>query len=401
LDPNNPDSKAKTDSICTNTTISLKVDSLYSVPNENKYNVQWYYSDLNNNTIIYPTNILASNTTNITPIYSGNQPKKVPVFAKVFPRDVSKVKANKALCEADSVKITVFPDAKLNFVTPDLTKCLNKTYTLVANATNYWQLTDTSIANFDSVKYVWRSSPDSTRIDSAFGPKNGKLKVSNKDSLFIQLYAKGACVDSTISKIIAVNVPFIDSLDLDITKSEFDRCANKPIPLNGIITGKKGSVKTIDYTHNWLIRPVGSPLTSVVIAGSTEDVTYTFPAPGDYVVTYKAVDSCQYLPESFTDTINVIPCDIPNVFTPDGDGKNEYFAVNFAIGQSAILTIYDRWGKEVYKNANYTCSYSATGIDPTNNCFTAKGLNDGTYFYALEIPGDKKYQGYVQIVNNK
>jgi gliding motility-associated-like protein len=377
---------------------------LYSVPNENKYNVQWYYTDLNNNTIITPPNILASNTVNIKPIFSGNQPKKVPVYAKVFPRDITKVRANLAFCDADSVDITVFPDAKLNFTTPDLAKCINKTYTLVANATNFWQVSDTSIANFDSVKYVWDSLPGPIRIDSAKGVKNEKLVVKNKYTKQYKLSARGACVDPTIFKIITVTVQFIDSLDLDFTKNEFDRCANKPIPLNGLITGETGAVNTIDYAHNWLAQPLNAAgLVSgpAVSMGNTEDVTYTFPAPGKYIVTYKAVDSCKYRPDSISNTVEVIPCDIPNVFTPDGDGKNEYFAVNFAIGQSAILTIYDRWGKEVYKNANYTCSYSATGIDPSNNCFTAKDLNDGTYFYALEIPGDKKYQGYVQVVNKK
>jgi gliding motility-associated-like protein len=401
LDPNNPDSKFMTDSICTNTEISLKVDSLYSVTAEKRYKVRWYYRDLNKDTLIYPKNIFALNTTKFKPQYTGTAPKKAPIYAKVYARDSLNVKTNFELCDADSVMLTVFPDAKLNFTTPDLTKCINKAYTLIANATNYWPVTDTSIANFDSVKYVWRSFPDSIRIDTAVGLNNEKLKVSNEDSLIILLSAKGACIDSTKAKRIKVNVPFIDSLDLDFTKNEFDRCANKPIPLNGLITGKTGSVISADYTHNWLVRLEGSSVTSNVIAGNTEDVVYTFPAPGKYIVTYKAVDSCLYRPESFSDTVEVIPCDIPNVFTPDGDGKNEYFAVNFAIGQSAILTIYDRWGKEVYKNANYTCSYSAAGIDPTNNCFTAKDLNDGTYFYALEIPGDKKYQGYVQVLNKK
>jgi gliding motility-associated-like protein len=401
LDPNNPDSKFKMDSLCTNTQISLKVDSLYSVPTEKRYKVKWYYNDLNNNTLIYPTNVFALNTTKFKPQYTGSTPKKVPVYAKVYARDSLNVKTNFELCDADSVMLTVFPNAKLKFTTPDLTKCIDTTYTLIAKATNYWQVTDTSIANFDSVKYVWRSFPDSIRIDSAFGLKKDSLNVSNKDSITILLSAKGACIDSIWNKRIKVYVPFIDSLNLGFTKSEFDRCANKPIPLNGLITGKTRSVISADYTYNWLVRLQGSPVTSNVIAGNTEDVTYTFPAPGTYIVTYKAVDSCLYRPASYSDTVEVIPCDIPNVFTPDGDGKNEYFAVNFAIGQSAILTVYDRWGKEVYKNTNYTCSYSTSGIDPTNNCFTAKDLNDGTYFYALEIPGDKKYQGYVQVINKK
>jgi gliding motility-associated-like protein len=261
---------------------------------------------------------------------------------------------------------------------------------------------DTSVANFDSVKYVWDSLPGPIRIDSAKGIKHEKLKVKNKYTKQYKLSARGACVDSTIFKIITVTVPFIDSLNLNITKSEFDRCANKPIPIDGIISGKTSTVNSNDYSYSWWSRDSGTVFDSnAPKIGTDKNLSYVFSKAGKFAITYKAVDSCLYRPAIKEVIFNIIQCDIPNVFTPDGDGRNDYFAVNFAIGQSAILTVYDRWGKEVYKNANYTCSYNSSGIDPSNNCFTAKDLNDGTYFYALEIPGDKKYQGYVQVVNKK
>ncbi len=402
-DPNNTASLAKTDSICTNTQISLKVDDFYSVPGQNRYNVDWYYQDLNSTSTIKPTNLLASNTASFKPIYAGNQPKKVYLLGKVFPRDTSKVRTNLAYCNADSVALTVFPDAKLNFTTPDLNKCINKTYTIVAAATNFWSGVDKSVANFDSVQYVWDTLPGPKRIiDSAFGKNNEKLKVSNKLTKVYNLSARGRCIDSTVSKQITVTVPFIDSLNLNVTKSEFDYCVNKPIPLNGLITGKTGSVNPITYTYKWWSRKQGTPFvnTSPTI-GADEDLTYTFTEPGTYTVRYYANDSCAYRPAFKEVDFEIKPCDIPNIFTPDGDGKNDFFAINFAIGQSAKLKIFDRWGKEVYKNDNYTCSYGNAGIDPSNNCFTGRELNDGTYFYSFEIAGDKKYQGYVQIVNNK
>jgi gliding motility-associated-like protein len=401
-DPNNAASLAKTDSICTNTQITLKVDDFYSVPAQNRYSVDWFYQDLNSTSTIKPTNILASNTSSFKPVFAGTQPKKVYLYGKVFPRDTAKVRTNLVYCEVDSAALTVFPDAKLNFTTPDLTKCLNKTYPIVANATNFWQGVSKDIADFSLVQYVWDTLPGPLRITSATGVNNEKLNVSNKVTKIYNLSARGACIDSTVSKQITVTVPFIDSLNLNVTKSEFDYCVNKPIPLNGLITGKTGSVNPIAYTYKWWSRKQGTSFvnTSPTI-GTDEDLTYTFTEPGTYTVRYSANDSCAYLPAFKDVDFEIKPCDIPNIFTPDADGKNDFFAINFALGQSAKLKIFDRWGKEVYKNDNYTCSYGNSGIDPSNNCFTGKDLNDGTYFYSFEIAGDKKYQGYVQIVNNK
>jgi len=63
---------------------------------------------------------------------------------------------------------------------------------------------------------------------------------------------------------------------------------------------------------------------------------------------------------------------IPNVFTPNGDGKNDAFEI---VGISAFerisVTIINRWGNEVYRNENY------------DNSWTGRGLNDGTYYYVI------------------
>ncbi|MFM7400476.1 MAG: T9SS type B sorting domain-containing protein, partial [Bacteroidota bacterium] len=45
--------------------------------------------------------------------------------------------------------------------------------------------------------------------------------------------------------------------------------------------------------------------------------------------------------------------DIPNAFTPNGDGSNDTFAPVVAEGGPAIgrMTIYDRWGEKLYEYA--------------------------------------------------
>ncbi len=79
-----------------------------------------------------------------------------------------------------------------------------------------------------------------------------------------------------------------------------------------------------------------------------------------------------------TDTVavNVISSDtsteIPNVFTPNGDGKNDVFVIkgleNYPGSQ---LIVFNRWGNEVYRSENY------------KNTWDGSNLADGTYFYLL------------------
>ncbi|MBB2147279.1 Ig-like domain-containing protein, partial [Pedobacter gandavensis] len=75
-------------------------------------------------------------------------------------------------------------------------------------------------------------------------------------------------------------------------------------------------------------------------------------------------------------TINVIPPDleIPNTFTPNGDGKNDTFQIIGREGYDNIdLSVFNRWGDQVYKNNNYKDDWDGSG------------LNNGTYFYVLKL----------------
>ncbi len=67
-------------------------------------------------------------------------------------------------------------------------------------------------------------------------------------------------------------------------------------------------------------------------------------------------------------------CIIPNSFSPDGDGVNDYFEIPCARGYAQI-DIFNRWGIEVYKNDAYQNDWNGT--------YNGESLPDGTYFYML------------------
>ena len=93
---------------------------------------------------------------------------------------------------------------------------------------------------------------------------------------------------------------------------------------------------------------------------------------------------------TYTKSVSVISDEcpiIPNIITPNGDGKNDAF-VALGIEESTMqLHIFDRLGKSVYQTEQYDNSWSATDMPA------------GTYYYQLTSPRTQKiYKGWVEVV---
>lgn len=93
-------------------------------------------------------------------------------------------------------------------------------------------------------------------------------------------------------------------------------------------------------------------------------------------------------------------CDItvPNVFTPNNDGINDFFKLGDTDGiESLECVILNRWGNLVFESK--VSSIEWNGTDRNGN-----KLNDGTYFYKINAKstgGDElEKTGFVQIFNH-
>lgn len=76
-----------------------------------------------------------------------------------------------------------------------------------------------------------------------------------------------------------------------------------------------------------------------------------------------------------------------NVFTPDGDGRNEVFYIdNVQLYPDNELTVYNRYGKEVYRQKNY------------RNAWNGDAVTAGTYYYLFKLRNGQAYKGWVEIV---
>ncbi len=155
----------------------------------------------------------------------------------------------------------------------------------------------------------------------------------------------------------------------------------------------QGIGTTVDFTD--LSQGNGSPIVdwewNLGLAGATStspSPTYTYDTPGEYPITLTVTtaDGCE---STISGTFVILPEDIiiPNVFTPNGDGNNEFFEIQNGQFFENTLSVFNRWGQEVYETKNYRNGWRATD------------LPDGTYYYIFTTTKDgKEYTGHVTIL---
>ncbi len=112
---------------------------------------------------------------------------------------------------------------------------------------------------------------------------------------------------------------------------------------------------------------------------------HLYKTPGKYKVTLIATygNGCQETLE--VGEVVVEPPFIPNIFTPNGDDKNQTFVQHFSCFPTEII-VYDLWGKQVYQQKIY------------NQKWDGGNLSEGTYFYILKDTEGNTAKGWVEIL---
>jgi gliding motility-associated-like protein len=119
---------------------------------------------------------------------------------------------------------------------------------------------------------------------------------------------------------------------------------------------------------------------------------HAFEGIGNHFVTLRVENADGCSAESVEGPFILVMPDlfIPNVFSPNGDGVNDVFQVQYSGNQPFNLMIFDRWGVQVFEGNNKTLGWD--GRD-------AKGhlVADGVYFYHLKI-GERAFAGELTLV---
>lgn len=95
----------------------------------------------------------------------------------------------------------------------------------------------------------------------------------------------------------------------------------------------------------------------------------------------------------FNPCIDADPILIPNVFTPNGDGKNDAFTIEGdCYKKDYSLTIYNRWGELLFSSADNTESWDGRS---SAGSFVAEGV----YYYILRRDG-KISKGHISLIKD-
>ena len=199
-----------------------------------------------------------------------------------------------------------------------------------------------------------------------------------------------AFADSMLVVTVTNGCSTIDTARVKITPvTPITACCDSTIPLGTSVslgaTGAVGYVWIPESTLNCFTCPI-------TVATPTATTTYT--------VVGTDANGCKS--DAFvTLTIECEDFIVPNVFTPpNGDIKhpeNNVFYIKASGEEAYTVTIYDRWGKQVFTSSNPT-DYWNGGINNTSTL-----VPDGVYYYIISSScGTNTYdkKGFVQVIRS-
>jgi len=228
---------------------------------------------------------------------------------------------------------------------------------------------------------------------SCFGAQDGGLElvVSGGTPAYSYTWASGQ--DSSVISDLAAGTYYYNVIDDHGCFVEDSVVLNEPAPIyfNEIITPvscrdqKDGKIEVFpsggygEYEYNWEI-------------GSSDDFIENL-LGGFYSLIVTDLVGCQKDTTFEMPVLDVECLEVPNAFTPQGDGINDVWQIkNIYLYPDAQVTVYNKWGKQVFEiNNGYTSPW-----DGTKN---GHPLPADTYFYVIIIRDDiHPYTGPITIV---
>ncbi|MFH0867169.1 MAG: PKD domain-containing protein [Bacteroidota bacterium] len=200
--------------------------------------------------------------------------------------------------------------------------------------------------------YIWSTSPQQT-TPSVYDlcPDNYSVTVTDMNG----------CTSTG-----NVNLPFTTSINSSfISDVTFGYI---PFTVHFTYTG------TNAYSFYW---DFGDGTTSTL-----QDPTHIYNSTGTYpvilIITGPGQCTDTYYIYIIAEDISVL--EVPNVFTPNGDGKNDYLEIQYNYIGEFVLKIFNRWGNLIYESDNESSFWD--GNNRSN-----LPVPEGTYYYVIEATG--------------
>lgn len=113
-------------------------------------------------------------------------------------------------------------------------------------------------------------------------------------------------------------------------------------------------------------------------AATGSPVNYTFSGPGTYNVNLITANGSCYDTTAVTIVVDYIDVfSVPNVFTPNGDGANDFLFITHSGFKEFKFELYNRWGQVIF--TSQAPSFNWDGKDPDGQT-----VSDGTYYWIVK-----------------
>ena len=180
-----------------------------------------------------------------------------------------------------------------------------------------------------------------------------------------------------------------ESKEVEETSDSFSGSA----PVTGRFTANPSNYDGYSANYTWHIYASDKDWNSYEVTRSDESIEYTFSQSGSYFVELRVTftnnqngDEVIYPeegdpPARFSVTVSESKLEMPNAFSPNGDGKNDVYKAK-STHQSIVefkAIIFNRWGQKLYQWNDVN-----GGWDGTVN---GKTVKDGVYFVNVVAKG--------------
>ncbi|MDO9185723.1 MAG: PKD domain-containing protein [Bacteroidia bacterium] len=223
------------------------------------------------------------------------------------------------------------------------------------------QFTETSGANYAPVVYHFGDGDSATVLS----PLHCYTQTGTY-SVTISGTDTNNCIGSTlISNMITV----VDKPVADFSVS----------PLGVITANTAVSFTDASVNNNSTGWDFGDPASGINDTSSLASPSHTYASAGIYCIDLIVQNTAGCL-DSTNECITVTndgSIAIPNVFTPNGDGKNDLFYITIIAVKELECTIYDRWGLKIKE-------WKTTDGSWDGRTKSGKMANDGVYFYVVK-----------------
>ncbi|MCA6362043.1 MAG: gliding motility-associated C-terminal domain-containing protein [Bacteroidetes bacterium] len=143
---------------------------------------------------------------------------------------------------------------------------------------------------------------------------------------------------------------------------------------------------------------------SLQSTSNQQSPSFTYTSPGVYTVYlsgWNDIQGCEVITAIYITVVEQAQITIPNVFSPNGDGRNDEFQLSVNAVKSIDVIIFNRWGNKVYEGNVSGLPGGQQDVTVWNGLTGAGNMaEDGVYYYTITAVGyDEETYNFASFVH--